>query len=181
MSAIPLSEFKAHLNITRTADDAEIQRVLDAAESWANHYTGGRLGGGTATFTARSAGGSVLVLPALGLASVTGITDPLGVTTVLLNGADHDLRAGIIALPYRLRGTWTVTVTFPTEIPADLKLAVLIVGKHLWETQRLAGQSEGARPGFGSGTNQAATPPMGFAVPSRALELAAPYWAPGTA
>ncbi len=180
MSAIPLSEFKAHLNVTRTNDDAEIQRVLDAAELWANHHTAGRLGGGEATFTARALTGSVLILPAARLASLVSLTDPFGNVAVMTGLEEHDLQAGIIALPYKLKGTWTVVATYDEEIPADLKLAVLIVGKHLWETQRVAGQPEQARPGFAA-PGQVAGPPLGFAVPRRALELAAPYWLPGTA
>jgi gp6-like head-tail connector protein len=40
MSYVTLAEFKAAVEITDTADDADIQRALDAAYDWINHYTG---------------------------------------------------------------------------------------------------------------------------------------------
>lgn len=181
MSAIPLAELKVHLNITRTTDDAEIQRVLNAAELWVNAHTGARLGGGTETLSARSLSGSVLVLPATRLSAVTKLTDPDGVVTVPA-AKDVDLLAGIVALPYRAAGIWRVEVTFAAEIPADLRLATLIIAKHLWETQRVPGQPEGARPGFGvGGHSEVISTPLGFAIPHRAKELLARYWIPGTA
>lgn len=180
MSTIQLSEFKTHLNITRTNDDAELQRTLDSAEGWVNHHTAGHLGGGTITLTARSLAGCSLVLPAARLASVVSLTDPLGRPATFTGAELHDLQAGVVALPYRQRGTWTVVATFDAEIPDDLRLGTLIIGKHLWDTQRSPGRGEGARPGFGPGSEMA-TPPMGFAIPRRALELLAPYWLPGTA
>jgi hypothetical protein len=40
MSYVTLAEFKAAVEIADTVDDADIQRALDAATSWIDHYTG---------------------------------------------------------------------------------------------------------------------------------------------
>lgn len=178
MSAISLDEFKAHLNITRDKDDAELARVLDAAESWVNSYTGGRLGGGLRTVSARSVGGTCLVLPALRFTAVTELVDPAGRTVVPAAGS-VDAAAGIVELPHRMRGIWRAVVQYADEVPADLRLAAMIIGRHLWETQRQAGSPEGGRPGFGY-YNEAGVPVVGFAIPNRAVELLAPYYVPVT-
>lgn len=182
MSAIPLSEFRAHANLARTVDDAEAQRVLDAAEAWVGDYIGTPLGGGFRTLRARSSGGWALLLPAARLASVVTLTDPRGLdATALLRPECNDLAAGIIGLPYSRSGTWTVGVTFddPSGEP-DVRLAALIVAKHLWETQRGAGMGESARPGFGQ-VAEAQGPLLGFAIPNRARDLLARHWLPGVA
>jgi Phage gp6-like head-tail connector protein len=40
MSYVTLAEFKAAVEIADTVDDGDIQRALDAATSWIDHYTG---------------------------------------------------------------------------------------------------------------------------------------------
>ena len=175
MSAIDLTDLKAHLNISHARDDAELQRVLDAAEAWVNRGTGRLLGGGTRTLSARALSGRVLILPAVGLSSVAGLTDPSGLAASP-RPEDVDLFAGIIGLPYCRRGVWTVEGTWGADpIEPDIQLAVLIIARHLWETQRTAGQPEGGRPGFGSYA-EAAVPMQGFAIPNRARDLLAPHW-----
>lgn len=179
MSTIPLAEFKSHLNITRATDDAELGRILDAAEAWVNHYTCGQLGGGARTVTARSLGGTFLVLPAARFSALLALADPAG-NAVTPRAGSIDLLAGVIELPYCARGIWSATVEYATDVPADLRLAALVIGRHLWETQRQAGQPEGGRPGFGS-YNEIGVPIVGFAIPNRAVELLAPYYLPGLA
>jgi gp6-like head-tail connector protein len=53
MSYVTLAEFKAAVEITDTADDADIQRALDAAYDWINHYTGRTFNAVDATASAR--------------------------------------------------------------------------------------------------------------------------------
>jgi len=40
MSYVTLAEFKAAVEIADTADDTDIQRALDSATAWIDHYTG---------------------------------------------------------------------------------------------------------------------------------------------
>lgn len=164
MSVIALPDFKAELNQVGNVDDAELQRTLDAAEAHVAHVCGSLAGDGT-TLTVHQSGGH-LVLPAVRLTGITAVRDPDGNTVDLLPGSAN-LLSGIVRVPYRRRGTWAVDVTTSSEIPADLRLAVLIIAKHLWETQRVPGAGRGQDP-----------MPKGFAVPHRAAVLMGPYQLP---
>jgi hypothetical protein len=185
MSAIQLDEFKAHLNLSRSVDDAEVQRVLDAAETWVGDYIGRPLAGASRTYTARAIGG-MLVLPVIGLQSVDSITDPYGASWTF-QPWQVDLGAGTVVLWHggsrhdvaRSAGIWTVAATSASYLPADVKLATLIIGKHLWETQRMAQ----ARPGFNGTPGQPGEVPVpaGFAIPNRARDLLSGHWLPGLA
>lgn len=168
MSAVPLAKLKQHVNITNDRDDAELQDTLDAAEAWVAGYIGSSFGIAQRTLTAHQSGRN-LVLPAVRLGSVVSVTDPDGQPLELGPSVEVNLLSGIVRPPYRRSGPWTVEATFPESIDADLQLAVCIIAKHLWETQRVAGQPEGGRPGF-SGAAQTAPSP-GYAIPNRARTL----------
>lgn len=192
MSTVDLADMKAQLNVTHTRDDGEMQRMLNAAEGWVSAYIGGPLGGASRTFTAYPSGRQ-LVLPAVHLLAVTALTDPDG-NPVDLDPSRVNLLSGIIDLPYGGEGAshggrrhygvtgrpWTVTATFAADIPEDLRLAVLIIAGHLWQTQRVAGQGEGRQPGFGGTGGGAPTAggSTGFAIPNRAQTLMEPYRLP---
>jgi hypothetical protein len=144
-------------------DDAELQRTLDAAES---HVTKrcGPLGPTETTVTA-ALSGDQLVLPATRLATVAAVRDPDGQLVTLDTGATN-LLSGIVRVPYRRPGFWSVDITSAQDMAgdarlADLRLATLIIAAHLWETQRVPGRA--ARPGFGQPADQPAL--RGFAIP----------------
>lgn len=192
MSAVDLDDLKAQLNITRSNDDGELQRTLDAAERWAGAYLGAPLGVTTRTYAVYPSGRQ-LVLPAIRLAAVTALTDPDG-NPVDLEPFRVNLLSGVIDLPYGGEGAshggrrhygitgrpWTVVAAFADTIPEDLRLAVLIIAGHLWQTQRVAGQGEGRPPGFGGTGGGAPTAggSTGFAIPNRAQTLLDPYRLP---
>lgn len=178
MPAVTLDEFKQHIEVGST--DAELQRLLDGAISWASGYIGTPLGPSTRTLTVH-ADGDVLVLPQIRLAGVTSITSPSG-RTVPVDPADVNLESGIIRVGYGYeRGAWTVVVTSPALVEPDVQLAVMIVAKHLLETQRVSGRGEGRPPGFNSGGATGVAPLAGFAIPNRARELLERYRAPALA
>lgn len=176
MSAVPLPDLKKHLGITHTRDDDELQQTLDAAESWAAKYIGVEaLGVGGRTLKVHPNGRN-LVLPVTHLASVTSLTDPDGVEATFDADDDVNLLSGIVTVPYLRRGAWTVVATFPTDIPADVRFGVLVIAEHLWQTQRVSGQTENRPPGFGGGA--ASTPnggSTGYAIPNRAKTMLQPH------
>lgn len=106
----------------------------------------------------------VIALPIYPVVSVDGVTTrPEGVT-VDTTGWDVDLETGIIrGVP---TGTYTVTYTAGWAVtPQPLRLAVLLLASHLWETRR----GRASRPfTHGGGEIPAGT---GFAVPRRVTEL----------
>lgn len=167
MSVIPLDELKQQINTTAGVDDAELQRTLDAAELHVAAVCGGF---GPSTLAARLSGDQ-LVLPAVRLTGVVAVRDPDGVD-VTLNTDAVNLLSGIVRVPYRRAGTWAVDVTTESAMPADLRLATLIIAAHLWETQRVPGAGQG----FGQPT--AARPGAAWAIPNRAATLMAPYLLP---
>jgi hypothetical protein len=175
VSVVPLAEFKEQLNASAigSAGDDELQRTLDAAEQHVIRLCG-PLAGGTSVEAYLS--GDQLVLPMTRLAAAPTVTDPDG-RAVVLAARDVNLLSGIIRVPYRRSGPWTVAVTSSAEVPADLRLAVLIIAAHLWETQRVPGAGQGGGQGFGQ-QSAAARPGAAWAVPNRAATLMGPYLLP---
>jgi hypothetical protein len=171
---ISLTDLKAHLGITSNRDDGELQEMLDAAEAWTSRHIGLPVGAATHDFRVYS-DSTQLLLPATGLSGDVTVTDPTGAA---VTGASVDLAAGIVRVPYRRSGTWTVTLTRPagTGLEPDLRLAVLIIAAHLWETQRGPAPAgpladPDAVPAFGAG----------FAIPNRAQDLLSGFRLPATA
>jgi hypothetical protein len=185
MSAIALADLKAHVNIPsgQTGNDAEMQGFLNAAERKVTGLTGITPGAATGTWHVYPVGRR-LILPATYLTGITSVTDPDGLT-VTVDAAHLNLAAGIIELPYAHhyrfphRRAWTVVGTLDGAVHDDLRLAVLIIAAHLWQTQRVAGQGEARVPGFGSGGAGAAPGvSVGYAIPNRAAELLETYRMP---
>jgi hypothetical protein len=69
-----------------------------------------------------------------------------------------------------------------SDVPASIRLGVLIVAAHLWETQRRPGFTSATPAGFG-GSGDIPDVPVGrgFAIPARAEELFARYRQVGVA
>lgn len=177
--SVTLAEFARHLGRTAPPDGApehdDLQRVLSAAQGIVEDRCG------PLTATPRTyrvtPSGRCLVLPAWHLTSVSEVRDPDG-TVVAHDAKGTNLAAGIVAVPSGARaaaGLWEVdAVRADDSTPAALELAVYIIGKHLWETQRGTGVRGGAL-----GADPA--PPVGFAIPRRAAELMDPYTLPALA
>jgi hypothetical protein len=131
MSAVPLPDAKAFLNITDTTHDAEVQDMVDRAESHlAKHI--GPLSLVTVPDEVHTGPGPLL-LKRRPVVSVTSATSD-GVT---VTDTDLDTDTGV------LYGTFTnafrkVKVTYTAgraALDADLEAAVLEFVRHLWQTQ----------------------------------------------
>ena len=179
-AAVPFQEFKAHLNITVDADDDELSTTLGAATGVVEGIIGPIIVRGF-TERARSAGSLLLSkYPVVSVATVTHArgTDGPFVTADVLVDEDTGLVEHVDGRNF-WPGSWTVAYTagrWETEysVPDDVRLAVCIIGKHLWETQR----GTASRPGMlgrTSGVDPTERVPMGFAVPNRAATLLEPY------
>lgn len=158
-----LAEFKRHLNIpsSNTSNDTELTDVLTAASEIVEKIIGGPLA--VTSFTQRySTRDSVIVPNYRPLVSVTSITPDYG-TALDSSTYTVDTGAGTVSSSYGTWGSGTLVYTAGlSSIPYRVKLAGLIIGKHLWETQRGAG-----RPGDADEY----VPPAGYAIPRRAQEL----------
>lgn len=183
MSTPPVSfgDFVAHLNMGDEAGDNtnELNLMLEAATDVVENEVGPLLPREvTSTVHARS---GALFLPSWPVLSVDTMTDPAGLP-VDVDGVG--LGSGLVTLTNaRLSsyGAYTVTYTAGWDpVPAALRLAVLIVAKHLWETQRPSGGSVPGR--FGAEQFEVTqVSGKGFAIPNRAMELMAPYMQPSVA
>lgn len=170
MPAIPdtglvatLDDLKAHLNITSStpAQDDELTHVLIAVSELVAKIIGGPLA--VTTITARyNTAGTVLIPSQRPLVSVVSATADWG-GTVDASSYTVDTYGGTITGLYGTWGAGTLVYTAGlSQVPERVRLAGLIIAKHLWETQRGAG-----RPG----DNDEFVPAAGFAIPRRAEEL----------
>lgn len=178
MSLPTIGDLKAHLNMSsaNTNDDGELADMLDAAVDVVEGYVG-PLAAKNVTETHR-VNSDVLVLrrvPVASLVSVShfGIAQDVGLFEV-------DPDSGIVrrADGYGFVGTYSVAYSVGRPaVPAAIRLAILIIAGHLWETQR--GSTGGDGPI--AAENDAAfggTPGAGYAIPNRARDLLARYVQP---
>lgn len=171
--ALPvLADLQSYLNRTVGAD-AELQTYLDAAITHVEARCGS-LTAHTNVVSVKSAGGTTLVLPETRVSNVTAVTDP-GLQVVPLVDVTVYSQAGLLGVPVGYAGTWTVAATYGVAVPADLRLAILIIAGHLWETQRVT--TPGGPPGFAPGEAPVGASP-GYAIPNRAADLMRPYIIP---
>lgn len=182
---IGLADAKKFLNITRTADDAELQTVLDDAVAAIGDLIGPL--GATASYTEEIYHHGVDIVlsatPAVALTQVQ-IEPWLGAAAIddtanwRLNArtgvARRMLQGG--TLPFLGPGSvFTVTYTYGwTDIPSPVNRAVLMQVGHMWKTQRgsmplpAGGMDDGLPPWPGG---------MGFLHPD-VMELLLPYLRP---
>lgn len=176
MSLPTIADLKIHLNMTGTENDGELADVLDAAVE----MVGGLIGpivSVTVTETHYGMSSNLLLLRRMPVGALTAISARYGATSTALTLGDYELdpATGIVRTVSGsgFRGDFTVTYSSGrATVPADIRLAVLIIASHLWETQRVPGASRA----FG----QPEAPPVsrGFAIPNRAADLLAPYQMP---
>lgn len=186
MPAVTLEQFKAHLNksLNDTSQDDELEMTLGGAESLAERIVGGPLTNrGVTEDVYPVSGGTALLLtyrPVLNVISISTAGTTVGTSDVYVApGRVLRRRNGYGFSPYS-SSPYTVTYTAGLGVtaPPAVQLAVLIIGSHLWDTQR--GNATG-NPGREDeyGTSSTVTPGYGYAVPNRALELLS-QWASET-
>lgn len=179
MSLPTLDDFKVHLNKTDAKDDAELSDMLYAAVDAVEGLVG-PLRTREVTETHRRASGSCLLLkqrPAGSLVSVSSRMYPgWDLVAQSVDGYELDSDAGLVWAGTAGWFSGDVVVTYTTGreyVPDAVRLAILIVGAHLWETQR--GTSPSALALQGADADFPVNNGAGYAIPNRATELLAPY------
>lgn len=182
--ALPtVDDLKTHLNLTDDTHDTELGTMLDAAIEVVEGLIG-PLDLTPVTERHRHVNSDHIILQRMPVGSLTavssvtyGVESPYTVTDF-----DLDTDTGILRSTYGYWLTGDFAVTYTTgryETPAAVRLAVLIIAAHLWETQRMPGfQSSDSLPaGFGGadGIQDASPIGTGYAIPNRALELLRPH------
>lgn len=165
-----IDDLKPHL--ASGGNDTEMEGVLAAAIGLVAAHVGPLE---PVEVVEHHAARSVLILRQAPVVEIVSIAGPGGV----VSPAQYELdkAAGLVHFTGGVAsGSCTVTYSAGREeLPAGIRLAILIVAAHLWETQRVPGRA-GV---MGQQTAAAAaTVPMGFAIPNRAATLMAPYRLP---
>ena len=166
---ISLDEVKEHLNIAPSVTDHDTELVLiaSAAQELVEGIVGPVLHREVVQVD-RSLTSSVV----LSSAPVVSITSVAYDSVAYLSPVTVDAEAGIVS---GLSGGDNATITYVAgraECPDAIRLAALIVAAHLWRTQ-LGNAPSGALPqsdDFPQGPFG-----VGFAIPSRAMDLLSPY------
>jgi hypothetical protein len=178
---VSMADVRAHLNEPDGTDDEELRGFLLTASEWTVGRVG-PVGPTTCTDIGLIPGrDGVLVLrhsPVLSLTTIVGAFGWAG--TYNVTGYTLDGPAGL-AYPNlgvaQVFGAYPVTVTYQagrTDVPASVRLAVLMFVKTLWETQR----GPGGQPQFQGEPDEAvADGGMGLAV-WRAEQILRPYLLP---
>lgn len=180
MSVVAPSEVKTHLNITGATHDGELQSFIDAAEA----AIGERVGplASTAHEARVRGGGTALVLPVAPAVSLTSVT-PADSTALTLSDLYLNEDAGVVT--YESGGSFSarhydvVYQAGRATCPADLKLAVKELVRHLWTTQRGSAPRPGGGPLSDSTSNT--LPGAAYVFPFRVEQLLAPHEQPGFA
>ena len=164
---VSLEEFKAQLNKTDSADDLELRSYLASATRYVEHRIGGPVS--VQTFTERQFIIGQTVIPRRRpLVSVTSITPDFTTTPLASTSYTADTDLNQIFFYYLVYTGWHTIVykAGQQQVNENVKLAGLIIGQHLWETQNgFAGRRN---------TDDLIQTGMGFAVPRRAEQLLAP-------
>lgn len=162
MSLLKLDDAKKHLNITANADDAELQRVIDAAEARLAVELGGPLAA-TSRTERLTGGAAVLILKVAPAISLTTVTDAFG-TELDTDDLYLDTATGLVTYSDgRGFGAPWYDVAYSAghaTAPANILQAVKELVRHLWKTQR--GQLR---------VDAEAGADLGFSLPRRVLEL----------
>lgn len=173
-----LDEFRAQLDRADTSDDAELRLYLEAATNQIEWLIGPL---SPTTVTERHSSFDRAALrrfPVVSVTSVATVTNGVADSPVLasnkymLDAAYGELRfTDWYGYGYGGRSDFEITyVVGRTSIPADIKLAGLIIAQHLWSVQNARWTINAP------GDDQLQViPGSGFMVPYRALELLRPY------
>lgn len=173
MSAIPLAEAKSHLSISDSTHDIALQAKLDAAEA-AIVKKCGPLSASSVTERV-TGGGSGLVLRTTPVVSLTSVT-PVGGSAYTVADLMVDTSAGVVEWVSGssfTSGRYDVVYSAGrSTLPSDLKLGVLELVRHMWETQR----GPTRRPGSQSADGYAnSIPGAAHSFPFRVVELISPH------
>ena len=192
---VTLDQVKTFLNISSTSTDTELPFYMSAAQQlWVNR--GGPIGTPASPVDEWYDGGShEIVLRQAPVSSIATVEESIGPIKYTLQyhepgtsgyawGYWFDPATSTVVrlaagtpIPFT-RGARNIHVRYTpgySSVPEDIQLAVLLLIKHMWETQRGIGK----RPGLG-GTDDW-RPSEGFAWPNRCEQILAGYKVPGIA
>ena len=193
---VTLDQVKQFLNINNTSSDGELPFYIGAAEAqWAGR--GLPLGTPAAPVDEWYDGGSdTIVVRSRPIDSVQLVAETWGSFTYVLTETEAgtsgyawaytvDLvtgtiirRAAGVAIPFA-DGERNIHIQYTpgyADVPNDIQLAILLLIKHSWETQRGIGK----RPGLG-GNDDPSSKGDAYAWPYRVQEIADAYMIPGIA
>lgn len=185
---VTLDDVKAHLNKTDFNDDLELQGFIDAATPLVENLAGPVVPRTVVEYY--SGGTTSITLNSQPVLSVTSIVETYGQTNYNLTQVElgqgmtgfcftlNPLTGQIIRRAYNAEamfpiGTNNVRVEYiagRATVPANIRLAALMLIQHLWSTSQL--NRNGNRPTLGG--DDSFVPGMGFAVPNRVKELLQP-------
>lgn len=137
MTVLTLDDLTAHLNITGTAHDAELEDFIERAEALITQRVGPLEPTDVTRTVDRS--GATLVLPVTPAISLTSIDSYAG-STIDVDGLTLD-PSGVVTIASGGSSLWepSYTVTYVAgreECPADLLYAVIEQVRHMWKSQR---------------------------------------------
>ncbi|TFD74732.1 head-tail connector protein [Cryobacterium fucosi] len=169
---IPLADAKRSLGIVGTADDADIQRYIEAATPVIENITGPLIAG--SKVHTLSGGSGVLVLSGP-FSTVTSVVESgVTITDYLADGPAGIIYAGTTVSSRDFKsGVRNIVVTVNVgnaEIPPNVILAARELVRVWWQQGR-----QGNRPAWGNDVPDGADVPMGFAIPRRVVELLRPH------
>lgn len=185
---VTLDEVKAHLNKTDFLDDLELQGFIDAATPLIENMSGPVI---PRTVTEYYSGGtSVITLNSMPVQSITSIVETYGQTNYSLTQSELGSAMSGFAFTFDaltgrvIRRAYNAEAMFPIgannvkviyvagrdTVPANIRLAALMLIQHLWTTSQV--NRNGGRPSLGG--DDTFVPGMGFAVPNRVKELLQP-------
>jgi uncharacterized phiE125 gp8 family phage protein len=176
MAIVTLSMVKAQLNIDASvmSDDVELQTYIDAATAAVEKQLGQVVDPRTVLDQLDFASSvTSFVLRSTPVISLTSVVTLDGSQTWAVSPSTMyvDSACGLVTVLSGAPVKGSVLVTYEagyTAVPANFRLATLIIIQHLWETQR---GTMGVQLG-GDSDNYVAG--RGFAVPRRAIELLGP-------
>lgn len=178
-----VADLKAHLNMESlgSGEDGELADALEAAVDVAEGIIG-PLYATPITEVHRDVSADVIVLRRCPVIELTAVSRRSGGTKAALPLTDFEVEPepGVLrsATDGRLVGTLEVSYSAGrATIPAAVRLAVLIIAAHLFETQRRPGFSS-APAGFGGSDgvpDASISGGIGYAIPHRATDLLRAY------
>ncbi|MEU6552110.1 head-tail connector protein [Streptomyces sp. NPDC046915] len=180
MAIVTLAAAKAQLNISAsdTAADVELQTYIDAATAAVEEQLGQVVEQRTVVDQLDFAGSArSFLLRSVPAVSLTSLTSLDGLQSWDVGSMHVDGESGLVTLLSGSSVTGSVLAAYQAgmaAVPANYRLAGLIIIQHLWETQR---GTMGVQLG-GDADNYVAG--RGFAIPRRAIELLGPQL-PGVA
>lgn len=173
MSTVAVADVLLRLNKTLTVDNAEIQKMIDAAEAEYTEWVGPLTGTVTETF---DGGGTIVVLRQ----AVSAVTAASYDSSATLAYTDLVVEHGIVRWKYGTAGRFTagsrvsITYAVPAAPANHLETIIADVAGYFEATQRSTGAGQADFPGEGEFESAYAATPLVLFPRIRALAASYP-------